>query len=87
MVAACSLVDFSQFNNIDKAYFEIPHAPGQVHLVYERNVYAAFQPNAEPPEKIEPLFVSWLANHLNRKETRAFELVRKITDQQSSLST
>jgi hypothetical protein len=85
MVEACSLVDFSQFNNIDKVYFEIPHAPGQVQLVYDRNVYAAFQPNAEPPQKIEPLFISWLANHLNRKEIQAFELVRKITDRQKSL--
>jgi hypothetical protein len=85
MIEACSLVDFSQFNNIDKVYFEIPHAPGQVHLVYNRKVYAAFQPNAEPPQKIEPLFISWLANHLNRREVQAFQLVRKVTEQQKSL--
>jgi hypothetical protein len=84
MIEACSLIDFSQFGNIDKVYFELPQNGG-VHLVYDRKIYAAFQPDGEPPKQIEPLFISWLANHLHRKELQAFRLVRKITEQQKSL--
>jgi len=84
MVEACTLTDFSQFKNIDKVYFEVPQN-GRVHLVYDRRVYAAFQPDGEPPKQIEPLFISWLANHLYRKELQAFRLVCKITEQQKSL--
>jgi hypothetical protein len=84
MIEACGLIDFSQFGNIDKVYFELPQAGG-IHLVYDRRIYAAFQPDGEPPKRIEPLFISWLANHLYRKEPQAFRLVRKITEQQKSL--
>jgi hypothetical protein len=84
MVEACSLIDFSQFSNIDKVYFEVPHK-GRVHLVYDREIYAAFREDGEPPQQIEPLFISWLANHLSRKGHQAFKLVRKITEQQKSL--
>jgi hypothetical protein len=84
MIEACSLIDFSQFGNIDKVYFEVPHN-GRVHLVYDRKIYAAFRPDGEPPQQIEPLFISWLANHLYRKEIQAFRLVRRITEHQKSL--
>jgi len=84
MIEACGLVDFSEFENIDKVYFELPQN-GQVHLVYDREIYAAFRPDGEPPKRIEPLFISWLANHLYRKEVQAFRLVHKITEQQGSL--
>lgn len=46
MVEACSLIDFSQFENIDKVYFEIPHS-NQIDLVYDRAVYAAFRPDGK----------------------------------------
>jgi hypothetical protein len=65
-------------------YFELPNGGG-VHRVYDRSIYASFQPDGEPPKQIEPLFISWLANHLYRKELQAFRLVRKITEQQKSL--
>jgi hypothetical protein len=84
MIEACGLIDFSQFGNIDKVYFELPNNGG-VHLVYDRRIYAALQPDGEPPKQIEPLFISWLANHLYRKELQAFSLVRKITERQKSL--
>jgi hypothetical protein len=84
MIEACSLIDFSQFENIDKVYFEVPQN-GRVHVVYDREIYAAFRPDAEPPKRIEPLFISWLANHLDRKEIQAFRLVGKITEQRRSL--
>jgi hypothetical protein len=84
MVEACSLTDFSQFKNIDRVYFEVPHNGG-VHLVYDRAIYAAFREDGEPPHRIEPLFIAWLANHLSRKDHQAFRLVRKITEQQKSL--
>jgi hypothetical protein len=84
MIEACGLIDFTQFENIDKVYFELPNNGG-VHLVYDRQIYAAFQPDGEPPRQIEPLFISWLANHLYRKEIQAFRLVRKITEQRKSL--
>ena len=84
MIEACTLIDFSQFQNIDRVYFELPNNGG-VHLVYDRKIYTAFQENGEPPERIEPLFISWLANHLDRKHAQAFRLVRKITEQQRSL--
>jgi hypothetical protein len=84
MIEACGLIDFSQFGNIDKVYFELPQNGG-VHLVYDRRIYTAFQPDGEPPSQIEPLFISWLANHLYRKDPQAFRLVLKITEQQKSL--
>jgi hypothetical protein len=84
MIEACSLIDFSQFENIDKVYFEVPQS-NQIHLVYDRAVYAAFRPDGEPPERIEPLFMSWLANHLFRKDLQAFRLVRNITERQKSV--
>src|SRR5262249_12008209 len=46
---------------------------------------AAFQPNGEPPDRIEPLFISYLANLLYRKDPQAFRLVRKITEREKSL--
>ena len=85
MIEACTLIDFSQFNNIDKVYFDIPNSPDQVQLVYDRKIYASFQPDGGPPQQIEPLFISWLANHLYRKETQAFQLVRKIAQKEKSL--
>jgi hypothetical protein len=48
MLEACSLIDFSQFGNIDRVYYEVPHN-GHVHLVYDREIYAAFRPDGEPP--------------------------------------
>ena len=84
MIEACSLIDFSQFQNIDKVYFEVPQS-NRIHVVYDRAVYAAFRPDGEPPERIEPLFLSWLANHLFRKDLQAFRLVRNITERQKSL--
>jgi hypothetical protein len=64
MIEACGQIDFSQFTNIDKVYFDNPNS-GTVHLVYDRKVYDAFQPAGEPPAQIEPLFLSWLANSLS----------------------
>ncbi len=84
MIEACSLIDFSMFENIDKAYFLVPQNE-KIDLVYDRKIYEAFRPDGQPPEQIEPLFISWLANHLYRKSPQAFHLVRKITEQQKSL--
>ena len=84
MIEACSLVDFSKFENVDKVYFEVPHNGG-IHLVYDRKLYAAFQPNGEAPERIEPLLISWLAPLLYRRDPQAFRLVRKITEREKSI--
>jgi hypothetical protein len=81
MIEACGLIDFSQFSNIDKVYFDIPHG-GSVHLVYDKSVYAAFQQDGEPPKQIEPLFISWLTNYLYRKNLQAFRLVQKIAERE-----
>jgi hypothetical protein len=84
MIEACSQIDFSQFENIDKVYFEAPN-DGGVHLVYDREIYAAFRQDGDPPKRIKPLFVSWLANHLYRKVPQAFRLVRRIAEREKSL--
>jgi hypothetical protein len=84
MIEACTQIDFSQFENIDKVYFAVPQG-GRVHLVYDRDIYAAFRPEGEPPKRIEELFISWLANHLYRKESQAFGLVRKVAEDEKSL--
>lgn len=65
-------------------YFDDPQG-GTVHLVYDRKVYDALQPAGEPPSKIEPLFLSWLANSLSAKNLQAFRLVQKITEREKSL--
>lgn len=83
MIEACTLIDFSQFENIDKVYFETQS--GGMHLVFDRAIYVAFQPDGEPPQQIDSLFVSWLSNHLYRKESQAFRLVRRITEQRNSM--
>lgn len=85
LIEACGRIDFSQFENIDKVYFDVPHNEGRVHLVYDRTIYAALQPDGEPPEKIEALFISWLTNYLYRKDPQAFQLVKKITEREKSL--
>jgi hypothetical protein len=85
LIEACSRMDFSQFKNIDKVYFDVPHNEGRVHFVYDRKIYAALQPDGEPPEKIEPLFISWLTDYLYRKDSQAFLLVKKITEREKSL--
>ena len=84
MIEACGQIDFSQFTNIDKVYFDDPNS-GTVHLVYDRRVYDAFQPAGEPPAQIEPLFLSWLANSLSAKNLQAFRLVQTITERENSL--
>jgi len=84
MIEACGQIDFSQFTNIDKVYFDDPNS-GAVHLVYDRKVYDAFQPAGEPPAQIEPLFLSWLANSLSAKNLQAFRLVQAIAGRENSL--
>src|ERR1700730_4329333 len=84
MIEACGQIDFSQFGNIDKVYFDIPHS-GSVHLVYYKSVYAAFQQDGEPPKQIGSLFISWLTNYLYRKNLQAFRLVQKIAQREGSL--
>jgi len=86
MIEACTQIDFSQFQNIDKAYFDLPSAdPPRVQLVYDREVYNAFREDGAAPKQITELFISWLANHLNQKHARAFPLVREITERDHSL--
>jgi len=85
MIEACGRIDFSQFGNIDKVYFDIPYNEGRVHFVYDRRVYAALQPDGEIPKRIEPLFISWLTNYLYRKNLQAFQVVQKITEREKSL--
>ena len=84
MIQACGQIDFSQFTNIDKVFFDDPNR-GTVHLVYDRKVYDALQPEGEPPPEIEPLFLSWLANSLNAKNLQALRLVQRITEREKSL--
>lgn len=85
MIEACGRIDFSQFGNIDKVYFDIPHSGGKVHFVYDRRVYAALQPDGDIPERAEPLLISWLTNYLYRKNLQAFQVVQKITEREKSL--
>jgi hypothetical protein len=85
MIEACGRIDFSQFGNIDKVYFDIPFNKGKVHFVYDRRIYAALQPEGEIPEHIEPLFISWLTNYLFKKNLQAFQVVQKITEGEKSL--
>jgi hypothetical protein len=81
MIEACTQIDFSQFQNIDKAYFDLPSAdPPRVQLVYDREVYDAFQDGGIAPKHISELFLSWLANHLSQGNVRAFQLVQEITE-------
>jgi hypothetical protein len=85
LIEACTQIDFSKFEHIDKVYLENPHTKS-VQLVYDRRIYAAFQPGGNPPEQVDdPLFISWLANHLYQCDDQAFQLVRKITEEKKTL--
>jgi len=81
MIQACTQIDFSTFPNIDKVYFDLSSAdPPLVQLVYDREVYDAFQDDGIAPTHIDELFLSWLANHLSQRNMRAFQLVQEITE-------
>jgi hypothetical protein len=85
LIEACTQIDFSKFGHIDKVYVENPSNKA-VQLVYDRRIYAAFQPGGNPPEHIDdPLFISWLANRLYQLDDQAFHLVRTITEQKNTL--
>lgn len=84
VIEACGQIDFAKFGNIDKAYLENPHS-GKVQLVYDRAIYAAFQPDGEPPHHLESLFISWLTNYLYKMHPKAYGLVRQITEREKSL--
>jgi hypothetical protein len=87
MIEACTQIDFSQFQNIDKAYFDLPSAdPPRVQLVYDREVYDAFQDGGIAPKHISELFLSWLANHLSQGNVRAFQLVQEITERDHDIT-
>ena len=85
LIEACTQMDFSKFDHIDKVYVENPNTEA-VQLVYDRRIYAAFQPGGHPPERVDdPLFLSWLANRLYQVDDQAFHLVRTITEQKKTL--
>ena len=84
VIEACGQIDFTRFGNIDRVYFDNPHS-GKVQLVYDRAVYAAFQQEGEPPERLEPLFQSWLTNYLYKMHPQSFRLVRQIAAREQSL--
>lgn len=85
LIEACTQIDFSKFEHIDKVYVENPNAKA-VELIYDRIIYAAFQPGGNPPERVDnPLFLSWLANRLYQLDEQAFNLVREITAQKKTL--
>jgi hypothetical protein len=83
MIEACSQLDFSQFQNIDKIVFEA--APENIHVVYDRAVYEALQSEGKIPTKLDPLFVEWLGNRLVRMDASAFRHVQEITEREKSL--
>jgi hypothetical protein len=86
VIEACSLIDFSQFQNIDKVFLEVPHSePPRFAPVYDRRVYDAFREGGAAPKQVDPLFVSWLTNHLSRKHPQAFPLIREITERERTL--
>lgn len=84
VIEACGQIDFTKFGNIDKAYLDNPHS-GKVQLVYDTKIYAAFQPDGEPPDRLEPLFISWLTNYLYKMHQKAYSLVRQIAEREKSL--
>jgi hypothetical protein len=85
LIEACTQIDFSKVEHIDNVYVENPNTKA-VQLVYDRKIYAAFQPRGNPPEHIDdPLFISWLANRLYQIDDQAFHLVRTITEQKKTL--
>jgi hypothetical protein len=84
VIEACGQIDFTKFENIDKVYFDNPHS-GKVQLVYDRAIWAAFQPNGEAPEHLEPLFISWLTNYLYKMHPQAYRLVQQIAKREKSL--
>lgn len=84
VIEACGQIDFTKFGNIDQAYLDNSHSR-KVQLVYDRAIYAAFQPDGEPPHRPEPLFISWLTNYLYKMHPKAYSLVRQIAEREKSL--
>jgi hypothetical protein len=85
VVEAASQIDFGQFSNIDKAFFEVK--PGDFQLFFDRALFAAFEAGeAVPSADLEPLYTRWLAFRLARKERRAFDLVKKLAAERNGIS-
>jgi len=84
VIDACGQIDFAKFGNIDKVYLDNPYS-GKVQLVYDRAAYAAFQPDGEPSQHLEPLFILWLTDYLYKLRPPAYRPVQQIAERERSI--
>lgn len=75
---ACAFIDFRQYPNFDRIYFE--EAPGSFQLVYDREAWHAMEAR-NLPENMEAraLVVRWLEIRLSRRWPGALDAVLQIS--------
>ena len=78
VTAACAFIDFDQYPNFDRIYFE--ESPGCFHLVYAREAYAAMERGMLPSDPALSKLVSyWLEARLAANSPGALELALQIS--------
>ena len=82
VVEAATQIDFARFPNIDRMFFEF--TPGDIRLVFDRSVFAAYDKKSSVPGDLEPLYVQSLGFRMARHEPKAFQLIRKITEERGA---
>jgi len=79
VVEAATQIDFARFPNIDRIFFEF--TPGDIRLVFDRSVFAAYDEQSSVPADLEPLYVQSLGFRIARHEPKAFQLIKTITEE------
>lgn len=82
VVEAATQIDFARFPNIDRIFFEF--TPGDIRLVFDRSVFAAYDKKSSVPGDLEPLYIQSLGFRIARHEPNAFQLIRKITEERGT---
>jgi hypothetical protein len=84
VVEATSQLGFDHFPNIEKVYFEV--AQDNFQLVFDKSLFAAFDSGGSASNaELDSLYTRWLAFRLERKDARAFDLVKKLAAERDGL--
>jgi len=76
--------NMEEFPNVDRAFFEI--APGNISPVFDRRVFDCYRDGRLPDEDgLTSLFFPFVEHRLSSRDTKAFEITRKMSRTYGSL--